>query len=93
MLSLTNNAAHVVHDLTERAGLPDDGGMRIAEAAESGAFELSLVQGPVDGDQLIEQEGARVFVAPAAADLLADQQLDAANVEGGTGFSLGPKAD
>lgn len=91
MLTLTDNACHAVHDLAERAGLPEAGGMRIAESTQQGTFDLSLVTEPVDGDQLIEAEGARVFVDPTTATLLADQQLDAAPAEGGTGFVLSPQ--
>lgn len=92
MLTLTDNACHAVHDLTERAGLPEAGGMRIAQSTQQGTFDLSLVTEPVDGDQLIEAEGARVFVEPSTATLLADQQLDSAPAEGGTGFVLSPQA-
>ncbi len=91
MLTLTENAAHAVHDLTERAGLPADGGIRIAESPEGGAFDLALVPAPVEGDALIEQEGARVFVEPAAGEALAEQQLDAQATDEGTGFTLTPQ--
>ena len=44
MLTLTDNARHAVQDIATRAGLPDDGGLRIAKSQqESGSFELSLV--------------------------------------------------
>lgn len=92
MLTLTNNAREAVLDLAERAGLPPDGGLRIAESDNSGTFDLSLVPAPVDGDALVEAEGARVFVEPSTAALLADQQLDAAVAEAGTGFTLAPQA-
>lgn len=91
MLTLTDNARHAVHDLTERAGLPPVGGMRIAESTQQGTFDLSLVTEPVDGDELIEVDGARVFVEPTTATVLADQQLDAAQADGGTGFVLAPQ--
>lgn len=91
MLTLTDNARHAVNDLAERAGLPAGGGMRIAESSQQGTFDLSLVTEPIDGDQLIEADGARVFVEPATATLLADQQLDAAPADGGTGFVLSPQ--
>ncbi|MDO8105872.1 adhesin [Isoptericola sp. b441] len=91
MLTLTENASHAVHDLTERAGLPAEGGMRIAESSQQGTFDLSLVTAPVEGDELIEAEGARVFVEPTTATMLSDQQLDVAPAEGGTGFMLAPQ--
>lgn len=92
MLTLTDNARHAVQDIAQRAGLPEEGGLRIAESSQQvGSFELSLVPAPVDGDEVIESEGARVFVEPSTSTVLADQQLDAAPSEEGTGFLLAPQ--
>ena len=93
MLALTENARHAVADIAARAGLPDEGGLRIAESqAQAGNFELSLVPAPVEGDEVIEADGARVFVEPTTATILADQKLDAAPSPDGTGFLLAPQA-
>nr|WP_297427815.1 Fe-S cluster assembly protein HesB [uncultured Actinotalea sp.] len=92
MLTLTDNARHAVQDIATRAGLPDDGGLRIAKSQqESGSFELSLVPAPADGDQVIETEGTRVFVESETSEVLADQQLDAAASPEGVGFMLAPQ--
>ena len=92
MLTLTDNARHAVQDIANRAGLPQEGGLRIAESEQQvGSFELSLVPAPVDGDEVIEDEGARVFVEPTTSTVLADQQLDAAPAGDGTGFMLAPQ--
>ncbi|EYR64325.1 adhesin [Actinotalea ferrariae CF5-4] len=92
MLTLTDNARHAVQDIATRAGLPDDGGLRIAPSPrESGSFELSLVPAPVDGDQVIEADGTRVFLESEASEVLADQQLDAAASPEGVGFMLAPQ--
>lgn len=92
MLTLTPNARHAVLDISARAGLPEEGGLRIAESPEHlGTFQLSLVPAPHDGDEVIEEEGARVFVEPLTATVLADQQLDAAKSAEGTGFLLAPQ--
>lgn len=92
MLTLTDNARHAVQDISARAGLPEQGGLRIVESEQQGgSFELSLVTAPVDGDQVIEAEGARVFVEPTTSVVLADQKLDAAASDEGTGFLLAPQ--
>lgn len=92
MLTLTPNARHAVQDIASRAGLPQEGGLRIAESAQQvGSFELSLVAEPVAGDEVIEAEGARVYVEPATSTILADQQLDATPSAEGTGFLLAPQ--
>jgi len=93
MLALTDNARHAVKDIATRAGLPEEGGLRIAESqAQAGNFELSLVPAPVEGDEVIDAGGAHVFVEPATATILADQKLDAAPSPEGTGFLLAPQA-
>lgn len=94
MLTLTADARHAVRDVTRRAHLPDRGGLRIAPSAERAeAFEVSLVAEPVEGDEVIESDGARVYVEPHASAVLADQQLDAATSPEGTGFLLAPQKD
>lgn len=91
MLTLTDNARSAVQDIAQRAGLPEDGGLRIAEASQAGNFELSLVAAPVDGDEVIEAGGARVYVEPTTSEMLADQKLDAVPSPEGTGFLLAPQ--
>ena len=92
MLTLTPNARHAVKDIAKRAHLPRRGGLRIAESRErAGAFEVSLVAEPVEGDELIEADGARVYVEAQTSAILADQQLDAAASPEGTGFLLAPQ--
>jgi Fe-S cluster assembly iron-binding protein IscA len=50
---------------------------------------LALAGGPIDGDAVVEDHGARVFLDPAADQLLADQQLDAGtDPEGQVQFTL-----
>jgi iron-sulfur cluster assembly protein len=89
MLSLTPNARDALVDLSARAGLPEEGGLRIVESPEAvGSFQLSLVEAPTEGDEVIEDDGARVFVEPLAATMLADVALDATTVPEGTGFLL-----
>ena len=94
MLTLTDNARHAVQDIAVRAGLPEEGGLRIAESeAKEGGFELSLVPAPVEGDEVIDTGGVRVFVEPATSMVLADRKLDAAPSPEGTGFLLAPQVD
>lgn len=92
MLTLTANARHAVRDVTRRAHLPREGGLRIAESHErAGSFEVSLVAAPVEGDELVEADGARVYLEPQTSTALADQQLDASASPEGTGFLLAPQ--
>jgi iron-sulfur cluster assembly protein len=79
MLVLTENARSVIVALVDRLPEPDSSGVRIAETGEGDetSFEISPVAGPIDGDQLVEAEGARVFLEPAAATALSECVLDA----------------
>lgn len=89
MLTLTDNARTAVQDIAERAGLPEQGGLRIAQSpTKDGSFELSLVAEPPAGDNVVETEGARVYVEPETSAVLADQQLDAVQSPEGPGFLL-----
>ncbi|HEY0216039.1 MAG TPA: adhesin [Cellulomonas sp.] len=93
MLTLTDNASTAVRDLTTRAGLPDSGGLRIAESEQQlGSFELALVPEAVPGDDVIDRDGATVFVSSGTSAALADLELDAdPSPESGPGFTLAPQ--
>ncbi len=92
MLTLTDKARFAVQDIAARAGLPEEGGLRIAESdGRTGEFELSLVASPVDGDEMIDAGSARVYVEPTTSQILADQKLDAVPSPEGTGFLLAPR--
>ncbi|UFU03339.1 hypothetical protein LQF12_01620 [Ruania suaedae] len=93
MLTLTENAQTAIKSITEQAGLPAEGGVRIAMAESGTELQLSLVPEPQNEDQIIEDEGARVFVATETSDLLETQQLDANQSAEGTGFTLTSKED
>lgn len=91
MLVLTNSATAVVRSIAERRELSDDAGLRVTGATEGpGSFSISAVSEPEDGDQIIEQDGARVFLDPGAAIALDDKVLDAhVNTSGNVEFLLG----
>jgi len=86
VLTLTENARTAVETLTSSAGLPDEGGLRIAEQ-DSGGFELALVAGPAPGDEVVGGD-VRVYVDARASQTLADQQLDVEATGDGTAFTL-----
>ncbi len=92
MLTLTTNAAQAVKTLAEASPeLPNDSGLRIhAERIVEGevGFELTLVESPDEGDQVIEEAGARVFVEPETVGYLEDKLLDATIAENRVQFSL-----
>jgi iron-sulfur cluster assembly protein len=90
MLTLTENAVKAIRSLTAHEGQAEDSGLRIvAGGDQASAFQLSLAPSPVPGDEVVESDGARVFVEPVAAGVLSDKALDAAvDEDGGVAFSL-----
>jgi Fe-S cluster assembly iron-binding protein IscA len=93
MLTVTDNARTAVQDLAQQAGVPAEGGLRIAEAAgQPGNFELALVPGPQPDDQVVDDAGStHVFVEAQAAPALEALTLDADPAAPGPGFVLTPQ--
>ncbi len=94
MLTLTDNAVSAIRTLTsqqepqEPAG-PDSGLRIMAQGEEATSFQLALTEGPIAGDQVVEEGGVRVFVDPAAAAVLDDKALDAQlNQQGDLAFRI-----
>jgi iron-sulfur cluster assembly protein len=94
MLTLTDSAVTAIRNLTAQPELPDETGLRIMSQEQGGpAFQVTLAENPVDGDQVIETEGARVFLEPGAAVALDDKSLDAqVDDEGTVAFTLAERA-
>ncbi|MFF0311813.1 HesB/IscA family protein [Streptosporangium sp. NPDC004379] len=84
MLTMTDNAAQVIRNLSSQVGESTDTGVRIsAQSDGTDSLLLSIVEGPQSEDKVVETGGARVFLDPKAADLLDDKSLDADVDEGG----------
>jgi Fe-S cluster assembly iron-binding protein IscA len=81
MLTLTTGAVAVIREITHQPGLPEDtGGVRIAATATgngSPAFKIAVASMPEPTDDVIEAEGARVFLDSEASVAFEDKSLDA----------------
>jgi iron-sulfur cluster assembly protein len=82
MLALSETAVDAIGGILNTPGLPAGSGLRIAMAPSDGAapagdLELTVAAVPADGDSVIEELGARVFVQDVIADALEDKLLDA----------------
>ncbi|KAB8193850.1 Fe-S cluster assembly protein HesB [Nonomuraea phyllanthi] len=78
MLTLTDNAVEAIRDLMVGEDVPADAGLRISpKPDEAGTLELSLASTPQAGDQVVQKEDVRVFVAEDVAPILDDKSLDA----------------
>jgi iron-sulfur cluster assembly protein len=80
LLTLTDSAAEAVkYAMNAAEGLPESGGLRISaqDLGDSTGLGLAVAPMPGENDQVIEEEGARVFVAEEVAPFLEDKVLDA----------------
>jgi Fe-S cluster assembly iron-binding protein IscA len=94
MLTVTDSARNAVEDLAQQAGVPAEGGLRIAQSSgQPGNFELALVPAPQPDDQVVAESGAtHVFVDAEAAPALESLMLDTDPAAQGPGFVLTPQA-
>jgi Fe-S cluster assembly iron-binding protein IscA len=79
MLSLTENAKEAVREMVAAEQVPAGSGLRIAAEGEGDDASLSLeiTPAPAEGDAVVDEDGARVFLEANAASLLQDMVLDA----------------
>jgi len=77
MLTMTDNAVLVIRDLAEQQDVAEGGGLRIAADTDAGSLSIELVPQPAQGDQVVDNQGARIFLDPDAAELLNDTSVDA----------------
>ena len=91
MLAITDTAAEAIRGIVAAPEIPDGAGLRIAtspDEAQTGTLEVTVAEVPADSDQVVDEDGARVFVEEQAIPLLDDKLLDA-QVEGTrVGFTL-----
>jgi iron-sulfur cluster assembly protein len=91
LLTLTDSAAEAVKNAMDAAeGLPESGGLRISaqDLGDSTGLGLAVTPLPGENDQVIEEEGARVFVAAEVAPFLDDKVLDAEQQGASIQFSV-----
>ena len=85
MLTITPNAAEAIREIVQSTDVPDEGGIRISVSRQNGAqasLELALSPAPMEGDKVLDADGAHVFLDELAALALEDKSLDA-EIEGG----------
>ena len=91
LLALTDSAVQAVKDIVSSSDeVAEAGGLRmVAERAGTQAnFQLSVVPLPAEDDEVIEEQGVRVFLEPEAASLLEDKVLDASVEQNQVAFTI-----
>ncbi|RYC10593.1 Fe-S cluster assembly protein HesB [Nocardioides zhouii] len=91
MLALTENVTEIVKKLSGE--VPAISGLRIAAEPDGQSLSVSPADQAAPDDQVIEQDGATVYVDGPAAEMLDDKILDGGvDEEGNIQFALGQQA-
>ena len=91
MLALTENVTEIVNQLTDE--VPGIAGIRVATEPDGQSLSVSPAEKASAGDQVIEQDGATVYVDEAAAVILDEMVLDGGvDAEGNIEFVVGQQA-
>jgi iron-sulfur cluster assembly protein len=91
LLALTDNAVEAVKNIVSSSDeTSETSGLRVvAERAGNQAnLQLSVVPLPAEDDEVIEEQGVRVFLEPEAASLLDEKVLDASVEQDQIAFTL-----
>lgn len=89
MLIISEAAATLAQTLSRSARLPEAGGVRIDVNPAFNSLSMTLAPHPQPLDEVVVAHGARVFLAPCAADRLRRRILLAAIDGGRSAFFLG----
>jgi iron-sulfur cluster assembly protein len=94
MLSLTSEATQAIERILKAPGVPDSAGLRIMpvgpsdESEATSELQVEVAEEPGESDEVIETNGARVFVQDSLCGYLDDKLLDAEMVQERIRFSL-----
>ena len=96
MLALTDNAVEAVKSIVSSSDEASEmSGLRmVAERAGTQAnFHLTVVPLPAEDDEVIDEQGARVFLEPEAASLLDEKVLDASVEQDQVAFTIADQVE
>jgi iron-sulfur cluster assembly protein len=96
VLQITHSAASFLSEIRRGQDVPETYGLRVfPESTEPGEITIGLgfTDAPADGDQVTEQDGLRVFVAPELAMPLDDAAIDVAAEDGAARLIFRPQGE
>src|SRR5438552_15343756 len=94
MFQLTHAAATQLAEARNAQGYPETFGLRVYGEPRSGggmAVGITFAELPAAGDEVTEQEGTRMFIAPEVAGSLASTALDVEETPDGAKLVLTPQ--
>jgi iron-sulfur cluster assembly protein len=86
VLEMTQTAINVIRHLA-----PGEAGLRVYTSGgdrDPEALQIEIADAPRADDEVLEADGAQVFLEPRAADALDDKVLDAMQDERGVRFAV-----
>ena len=96
MLQVSDAAVDVLEEARSAQEVPDSFGVRVfAQADESGqaALALAFAEEPAEGDEITEQSGTEIYVAPELAEPLSESKLDVEDTPEGAQLTIVPQED
>lgn len=96
MLRVSENAAAALENVRSTEGIPEPYGVRVSGGQQpSGGIviHLDFVETPEDADQVIEQSGTEVYVAPEVAEPLSTAVMDVRQGEAGLELIFRPQGE
>jgi Fe-S cluster assembly iron-binding protein IscA len=90
MLQVTAEAAELINEVRREQAIPETHGLRIygRPTGEGLALNVEFTESPEEGDQITEQQGTQLFVAPEVAEPLSDAFIDVEEKEEGSRLVL-----
>jgi iron-sulfur cluster assembly protein len=91
VLTVTHEASKAIQTLTDQLPEAETAGLRISvEGGEDGTAQLalSLAETPFPADEVVEAEGATVYLAEPVVEFMDDKTLDATVEDEGVAFSI-----
>ena len=95
MLALTDNAVEAVKTIVSSSDdVSETSGLRMVAEQAGAQMNLRLsVALPSEDDEVLEEQGARVFLEPEAASLLDDKVLDASVEQNQIAFTIADQVE
>jgi Fe-S cluster assembly iron-binding protein IscA len=91
VLTVTHEASKAIQTLTDQVPETETAGLRISvEAGDGGDAQLalSIAESAFPADEVVEAEGATVYIAEPVVEFLDDKTLDATVQDEGVAFSI-----
>lgn len=95
MLQMTTRAAALLNQIRSTSDIPVDAGVRVYAEEGTGdrvSIGVGFIDNPMPGDQVIEQEGVKLFVAPEVAAPLDNTIIDVTRDNGESQLIFTPQA-